>query len=106
MRSVLRVLLLLLLTSCAVPQSQSVNLPHTTQQAKLPEFVNDPQPGINEDLAAPLQKLIYDRNYAAMKDILKQDPAVVREEMLKRLSPAQPMSLRLIAAAVLVLNND
>ena len=106
MRSVLRVLLLLLLTGCAVPQSQSVNLPHTTQQAKLPEFVNDPQPGINEDLAAPLQKLIYDRNYAAMKDILKQDPAVVREEMLKRLSPAQPMSLRLIAAAVLVLNND
>jgi len=106
MRAVLRVLLLLLLTGCAVPQSQIASLPYSTQQTKLPEFVNDPQPGINEDFAAPLQKLIYDRNYWAMKDILKQDAAVVREEMLKRLSPAQPMSLRLIAAAVLVVNND
>jgi HEAT repeat protein len=106
MRSVLRLFLLLLLTSCAVPQSQTANLPHTIQQTKLPEFVNDPQPGINEDLAAPLQKLIFENNYNAMKEILKHDAAVVREEMLKRLSSSQPMSLRLIAAGVLVLKND
>ena len=106
MRSVLRILLLLLLTACAVPQSQTVNLPHTTQQTKLPEFVNEAKPGINEDLAAPLQKLIFDGNYGAMETILKHDPGVVREEMLKRLSPDQPMSLRLIAAAVLILKND
>ena len=106
MRSVLRVWLLLLLTGCAVPQSQTVNLRHTTQQTNLPEFVNDPKPGVNEALSAPLQKLIYDRNYDAMKDILTHDPAIVREEMLRRLSPEQPMSLRLIAAAVLVLKND
>jgi HEAT repeat protein len=104
MRSVLRLLLLLLLTGCTVPQT--ANLPHTTEQTKLPEFVNDPRPGTNEDIAAPLQKLIFDRNYNAMEEILKQDATVVREEMLKRLSPSQPMSLRLIAAAVLVLKND
>ena len=95
MRSVLRLFLLLLLTSCAVPQSQTVNLPHTTQQTKLPEFVNDPQAGINEDLAAPLQKLIFENNYNAMKEILKHDAAVVREEMLKRLSSSQPPQLEI-----------
>jgi len=41
-----------------------------------------------------------------MKEILKQDPILVREEMLKRLSPAQPMSLRLLAATVLIFKND
>jgi HEAT repeat protein len=106
MRSVLQVLLFLLLTGCAVPQSQTVSLPHTTQETKLPEFVNEPEYGLNEDIAAPLQKLIYYRNYKAIEEILKHDAAVVREEMLKRLSPDQPMSLRLVAAAVLVLKND
>ena len=58
MRSVLRALLLLLLTGCAVPQSQAASLPYSTQQTKLPEFVNDPKPGINEDLAKALKEII------------------------------------------------
>jgi len=104
MRLVLRVLMFLLLSGCT--QSHTLNLTHRTQQSELPEFVNEPEYGTNEDIAAPLQKLIYYRNYNAIEEILKHDATVVREEMLNRLSPDRPMSLRLIAAAVLVLKND
>jgi HEAT repeat protein len=73
---------------------------------KLPEFADDPVYGVNEDIMAPRQKLIFYRNYDAIKEILKYDPAAVREEMGRRLEASQPMSLRLLAAAVLVLKND
>lgn len=106
MRSVLRVFALVLLAGCGLQQSVPVDRPHATQQIKLPEFVDEPEYGTNESIAAPRQKLIYSRNINAVDEILKQDSGVVREEMLKRLSSSQPMSLRLIAAATLVLKND
>ena len=105
MRSVLQVFVLLLLPGCGIPQSQPVNLPHITQ-IKLPEFVEEAENSGNGNPAAPIQELIFFRNLEEMEEILKQDPDVVREEMLKRLSTTQPMSLRLIAAAVLVLKKD
>jgi HEAT repeat protein len=77
-----------------------------SQHLKLPEFEDDPVYGVNEDIMAPRQKLIFYRNYDAIKEILKHDPVVVREEMGRRLEASQPISLRLLAAAVLVLKND
>jgi HEAT repeat protein len=84
------------------PASPSVQ----SQHSKLPEFVDDPERGVNEDLAAPRQKLIYYRNFGAIQELLKIDPAIVGHEMELRLAPSQPMPLRLIAAAVLVFKKD
>lgn len=106
MALLLRLFVLLLLVGCGLQPSATIDSPHATQQIKLPEFVDKPEYGVNEDLSAPRQKLIYRRNGAAMDEILKNDAAVVHEEMVKRLAPTQPMSLRLVAAATLVLTND
>jgi len=102
----LRVLVILLLVGRGLSPSAPIDPRHATQQIKLPEFVNEPDYGTNTDIAAPLQKLILFRNLDAIKEIVKHDSAVVHDEMLRRLSPSQPMSLRLIAAAVLMLKND
>ncbi len=40
-----------------------------------------------------------------MGEILKRDSTLVREEMIRRLDSSQPMSLNLLAAAVLVFKN-
>ena len=58
------------------------------------------------DLATPRQELVFDRNYDSIKEILKRDSTHVREEMARRIGSSQPMSLRLLAAAVLVFKND
>ena len=96
-------LVVLLLTGCGPSQPAPS---HLSQKIKLPEFVDEPEYLPNEDIAAPRQRLILVRNVDAMEEILKQDSGVVRDEMRRRLSQDQPMSLRLIAAAVLVLKNE
>ena len=98
--------MMVLLTGFVLSQSESLNVFHPTQQIKLPEFVDEPAYRGNDSLLAPTQQLIFVRNFEAIKEILKNDSALVRREMRSRLSPDQPMSLRLIAAAVLVLKND
>ena len=103
MKSLLCVLVVSLLIGCGVSRSE----PHTIQQVKLPEFVDDPDSRRpNEELGAPRQKLIYFRNLDAMHEIFRHDTTLARQEMARRLSPDQPMSLRLIAATVLALKND
>ena len=101
---------LLLLTplfvDCKSSASRAAPSFRPSQHLTLPEFVDDPVYGVNEDIRAPRQKLIFYRNYDAIKEILKHDPAIVREEMGRRLGASQPISLRLLAAAVLVLKND
>jgi HEAT repeat protein len=106
MRLLLGLFLLTLLTGCTFSQSQPPTTSHTPYDLKLPEFVDDPVYGLNEDIAAARQKLIFYRNFDAMEEILKHDSALVRHEMQNRLSPDHPMSLRFIAAAVLVLKDD
>lgn len=106
MALLLRVFALLLLLGFGLPPSGPVDPPHVTQQIKLPEFVNEPDYGTNAPLVAPTQQLILFRNLDAIKEIMKHDSAAVHDEMLRRLSSSQPMSLRLIAAAVLMLKND
>ncbi len=91
------------LTGCGLSKSEA---PPLSPEVNLPAFVDEPEYGTNEDIAAPRQQRIFNRNFNAMEEILKYDPARVRQEMLKRLSADQPMSLRLIAASVLVLKND
>src|SRR6266496_2155007 len=95
-----------LLVDCKSSASRAAPSFRPSQHLTLPEFVDDPVYGVNEDIRAPRQKLIFDRNYDAINEILKHDPAVVREEMGRRLEASQPISLRLLAAAVLVLKND
>ena len=102
MKSLLCVFVVSLLTGCAISQSE----PRLIPPVNLPAFVDEPEYRPNENLSAPRQKLIFIRNVDAMEEILKHDSAVVRPEMLRRLSQDQPMSLRLIAAAVLVLKNE
>ena len=80
--------------------------PASEQTIRLPEFIDDPAPQINMDLATPRQELVYERNYKAIAEILKGDSTLVREEMARRLSSDQPLSLKLLAAAVLVFKND
>jgi HEAT repeat protein len=101
-----RVFVLMLFVGCGVPPSAPVVPPHKTQQIKLPEFVNEPDYNNNANIVAPTQQLILFRNLDAIKEIVKHDSATVHDEMLRRLSPSQPMSLRLIAAAVLMFKND
>jgi HEAT repeat protein len=101
-----RVFVLMLLVGCGLPPSAPIDPPHVTQQTKLPEFVNEPDYNNNASIVAPTQQLILFRNLDAIKEIVKHDSATVHDEMLRRLSPGQPMSLRLIAAAVLMLKND
>ncbi len=96
----------LALAGCGDYQSKAAHEPDQSQQVSLPEFVDDPAHGLNEDFAAPRQKLIYYRNYDAIKDILMRDPSIVRQEMGKRLAATRPISLRLLAAAVLVFEKD
>lgn len=103
MRLLLCVFVVSFIVSCGASQS---DLSHTTQQIKLPEFVDDPEYRPNEDIRAPRQKLIYFRNLDAMHEIFRHDATLVRKEMVRRLSPDRPMSLRLIAATVLALKND
>ena len=96
MKSLLCVVVVSLLTGCGSSQSE----PRLTPPVNLPAFVDEPEYRPNEDLGAPNQKLIFIRNFDAMEEILKHDSAVVRPEMQRRLSQDQPMSLRLVAAAV------
>jgi HEAT repeat protein len=103
MKSLLWLLVVSLLVGCGVSQSE----PHIIQQVKLPDFVDDAKyRRPNEELAAPRQKLIYFRNLDAMHELFRHDTTLVRQEMVRRLAPDQPMSLRLIAATVLALKND
>ena len=102
----LSLFLLVLLVACNSSAPRVALSFRATQQTKLPEFVDDPVYGGNEDIMAPRQKLIFFRNYDAIQEILKYDPAVVREQMRRRLEASQPRSLRFLAAAVLVLKND
>lgn len=103
MKSLLWLLVVSLLVGCGVSQSE----PHIIQQVKLPEFVDDAEyRRPNEELAAPRQKLIYFRNLDAMHELFRHDTTLMRQEMVRRLAPDQPMSLRLIAATVLALKND
>lgn len=95
-----------LLIDCKNSASKAADSDLRSAQANLPEFADDPVYGPNEDIMAPRQKLIYYRNYDAIKEILKCDPVIVREEMGRRLVRPQPTSLRFLVAAVLVLEND
>lgn len=99
-------LITLLVVACNRSAPRAAIPFRATQQLKLPEFVDDPVYAGNEDIMAPRQKLIFFRNYGAIEEILKYDPAVVREQMRRRLEASQPRSLRFLAAAVLVLKND
>ena len=98
--------LLTLVAGCGFSRLEASAPLQSAQQVNLPEFVDDPVYRANEDIMAPRQKLIFYRNYDAIEEILKHDPAVVREAMSRRLEASQPRSLRLLAAAVLVLEKD
>ncbi|HZE71463.1 MAG TPA: HEAT repeat domain-containing protein [Pyrinomonadaceae bacterium] len=91
--------------SCGNSPLRLTKLPTSYQDVKLPDFVDDPAPQTNMDLATPRQQLVFYRNYASIEEILKRDSTLVVEEMARRLSGNQPMSLKLLAAAVLVFKN-
>jgi len=92
---------------CSYSSSRATESRASAQDANLPEFIDDatPRPGINVDPDPPRQEVIFSRNYASIKEILRRDSTLVREEMIRRLGSNQPMSLRLLAAAVLVFKN-
>src|SRR5688572_26653232 len=92
-------------TGCGSSSLRATQLRTSYQGIELPEFIDDPAPQTNMDLATPRQELVFYRNYGSIKEILKRDSALVREEMAGRAGSSQPMSLRLLAAAVLVFKN-
>ena len=96
----------LALAGCGCSQPVATQASGQARQVNLPEFVDDPACGLNAEIGAPRQQGIYDRNYDAIKEIHKYDASIVRQEMEKRLVAARPISLRLLAAAVLVLKGD
>jgi HEAT repeat protein len=96
----------LALAGCGFSQPMAAKAPDQAREVNLPEFVDDPVTRLNAEIGAPRQQGIYDRNYDAIKDILTYDASTVRQEMGKRLVAARPISLRLLAAAVLVLEGD
>jgi hypothetical protein len=92
-------------SGCGSPSLRATHLRTSYQHVELPEFIDDPAPQMNMDLATPRQQLVFYRNYDSIKEILKRDSTRVREEMARRLGSSQPMALRLLAAAVLVFKN-
>jgi len=102
------ILILLLVLMITVRADSSPRAPSRSAlaQNKLPEFVADPPREPNEDVRAPQQKLVFQGNFEAMVEILKHEPALVRAEMTRRLKAPDPYSLQLLAAAVLVFQND
>ena len=96
----------LLTNGCGALPLVATELPPASAQTHLPEFVDDPAHQTNMDPATPRQELVFDRNWGAMAEILKADSTLVREEMAGRLSSNQPLSLKLLAAAVLVFKNN
>jgi HEAT repeat protein len=93
-------------SGCGSASIRGTQLPASHQYIELPEFVDDPAPQTNMDLDTPRQKLVFYRNYGSILEILKSDSTHVRKEMVRRADSSQPMSLRLLAAAVLVFKND
>ena len=89
-----------LFSGCGSPSLRATQLRTSYQDIELPEFIDDPAPQTNMDLATPRQELVFYRNYGSIKEILKSDSTRVREEMARRAGSSQPMSLRLLAAAV------
>lgn len=106
MRLSLLFLLTCLLASCGFARSEASAPLESAQQVNLPDFVDESPYVGNMNIMAPRQERVYFRNYDAIEKILKYDPAIVRGEMRKRLATDQPMSLRLLAAAVLVFEKD
>jgi HEAT repeat protein len=92
--------------SCVASSIRPNGLRAGLPQTDLPEFIDDPAHITNMDLSTPRQEMVYERNYGAIIEILKHDSTVVREEMARRLNSKQSMPLKLLAAAVLVLEND
>jgi HEAT repeat protein len=96
----------LALAGCGFSQPVATQASGQARQVNLPEFVDDPACSLNAETGAPRQQGIYDRNYDAIREIHKYDASTVRQEMGKRLVTSRPLSLRLLAAAVLVLKGD
>src|SRR5215207_717997 len=96
----------LALAGCGYSQPLATKASEQARPVNLPEFVDDPAYGLNAEIGAPRQQGIYDRNRDAINDILKYDASTVRQEMGLRLVAHGPMSLRLLAAAVLVFVGD
>jgi HEAT repeat protein len=92
-------------SGCGSPSFRATQFRTSYQDIELPEFIDDPAPQTNMDLATPRQQLVFYRNYDSIKEILKRDSTRVREEMARRASSSQPIALRLLAAAVLVFTN-
>lgn len=99
-------LLAVVFSGCVRPSLRATQLRASYQDIELPEFIDDPVPQTNMDLATPRQELVFYRNYDSIKEILKHDSTRVRAEMARRAGSSQPMSLRLLAAAVLVFKNS
>lgn len=93
-------------TGCVNSPSRPPELRTGRQQQELPEFIDDPARQVNMDLSTPRQELVFDRNYDVIQEILKRDSTLVSEEMVRRLDSSRRVSLKLLAAAVLVFKNN